>query len=51
MSGGDLIVGDYVNIWMDHIKSHVDGRVENVRNDGAVFVGGKQYLVHPKICK
>lgn len=46
MSGRDLIARDYIDIWMDHIKSRVNRRVENVRNDRAIFVGGKQYLEH-----
>ena len=41
MNSGDLIARDEVNRWMDHINSRVGRRVENVWNDGAVFVGGK----------
>lgn len=37
INGGDLIVGDEFNRRMDHIKSCVDKRMENVRNDGAGF--------------
>jgi len=51
MNGRDLIAGGPVKRWTNRIKSRGDKRKKNVRNDGGVFVGGKQFLACPQNCK
>ena len=51
MNVGDLIMGDEVNRWMDHIKSCDDRRGKMCGMMEWVFIGGKQFLARPQGCK